>query len=64
MATVVNMMDMCQLMHSYPLPGGLFDQDSLFIHLFEYVIQLRQTREEMDQRQQQVNSNVAGARRR
>lgn len=61
---VLNIVDLCQSMRSMPLPGGLFDQDSLFIHLYEYISQLRNTRAEMDQRQEQANARVAKGRQR
>lgn len=51
-------------MHTLPLPGGLFDQDSLFVDIYLYVAELRQTREEMDQRKAQANATVAKAGRR
>lgn len=61
---VLQMIDLCGATHTLPLPGGLFDQDALFIDLYQYVAELRHTREEMDQRQQQANARVAKAGRR
>lgn len=57
-AMVLNVIDLCKDMRTMPLPGGLFDQDSLFIDLYEYVAQCRNAREAMDNRQQQANANL------
>lgn len=62
-ATIVNMIDLCRDMHVLPIAGGLFDQDALFIDLYEYVFQLRATREDMDRRQQEANARVKGGQR-
>lgn len=46
-----------------PLPGGLFDQDSLFVHLYEHVGQCRKVRQDMDESKQQANAKLPAARR-
>jgi len=61
-ASMLNLVDMCKESHMMPLAGGLFDQDSLFMHLYEYIGQLRNTREKLDQHQEQANANLAKAR--
>lgn len=63
-AVIVNVIDLCKDMHLMPLPGGLFDQDSLFVHLFEYVGQLRRTREDIDRQKEEADARVAKARKR
>lgn len=63
-ATVLNVIDLCKDMRTMPLPGGLFDQDSLFVYLYEYVLQCRQTRQELDDRKQQASARTSTPRRR
>lgn len=63
-ATVLNVIDLCKDMRAMPLPGGLFDQDSLFVYLYELVFQWRQTRQELDERKQAANAKLAQAKKR
>lgn len=41
---------MCQDLHVLPKFGGLYDQDSLFVHLMKYALVAQQERRELDQR--------------
>lgn len=41
---------MCQELHVLPKPGGLHDQDSLFVHLMKNAMIFQQQRRELDNR--------------
>lgn len=39
---------MCQELHVLPKPGGLYDQDSMFVHLMKYALVAQHERRELD----------------
>lgn len=41
---------MCQELHVLPKPGGLYDQDSLFVHLMKFALVNQHERRELDNR--------------
>lgn len=61
-AIVINLVDLCKSTNLMPLAGGLLDQDSLFIDLYEYVAQLKSTRQKLDQRQESAKARGSGRR--
>lgn len=47
-ATVLNIINMCQTFNTLPQAGGLLDQDALLIYLFNVVEEARAVRAELD----------------
>jgi hypothetical protein len=41
---------MCQELHVLPKPGGLYDQDSLYVHLMKHALMAQHERRELDNR--------------
>lgn len=47
--TILSMINLSEAFHVLPRAGGLLDQDSLFIHYFMYVTELREMRRKLDE---------------
>jgi hypothetical protein len=41
---------MCQELHVLPKPGGLYDQDSMYVHLMKHALMAQHERRELDNR--------------
>jgi hypothetical protein len=52
---------MCQEMHTLPIAGGLYDQDSLFIHILEKFLDWRAQRAELDGRKANVEHSMGNS---
>jgi hypothetical protein len=55
-AEILSVVRLCQAMNTLPRPGGLFDQDALFVYLLERVLLADQKKAELDQ----ARSNAKG----
>lgn len=47
-AEVISIVRLCQTMSTMPRPGGLFDQDSLFVYLLERVLLADQKKADLE----------------
>jgi len=54
----VNLIRMCQDMHTLPKSGGLYDQDVLFIYVLKYYLEWQSQRAELDGRKANVQSSI------
>ena len=45
---MLNVVNLCQSLHTLPSAGGLFDQDALFIHFYNVIEEARAVRAELD----------------
>lgn len=55
--TIVNMVRLCQALNTLPFAGGLVDQDSYFVYLFQIVLAADEKRQELDQARQKVRAH-------
>lgn len=58
---IVEMIRVCKSLGTLPRPGGLFDQDSLFVHMVTVYDAAIAERQELDQKRQ---ANLAKAKQR
>ncbi len=54
--SMLRIINTCENMHVLPTPGGLFEQDALFMYIYDYVGQVRATRAELDKYKKQPSS--------
>jgi len=47
----------CERMRCMPKAGGLYDQDSLFVHLMQYTMVVDDERRKFDERKSSVNAS-------
>lgn len=59
-ATILSMINLSENFHVLPVAGGLLDQDSMFIHYYMYVNQLREMRRQLDEHKSK-NRQPSGA---
>lgn len=63
-AAFISMVSLSEAVHTLPNPGGLLDQDSLFIHCYMYYNELREMRRQLDERKRQLQQQrVSGGHR-
>jgi hypothetical protein len=55
---VVRLFQMCDRFHVLPRSGGLFDQDSLFIHILDQYLNWEWERAELDRAKANRSTNV------
>lgn len=53
---ILRLVRMCQNTNSLPGPGGLLDQDSYYMYLFEHVLRYDDERQQIDQARQKVQA--------
>lgn len=60
--TFLNIVGICTDLHVLPYPGSLYDQDALFIHLYNIVAEAKARREELDYQKSNKSMNKAASR--
>ena len=53
---VMNLIHLTQTLHVLPYPGGILDQDALFIDLYNYVENCQGIRADLDRRHEEAKS--------
>lgn len=46
--TILSLINNCENLHMLPKAGGILDQDSLFMHIYGWVTEVRAQRAELD----------------
>jgi hypothetical protein len=51
---IVNLVRMCQQLRALPQAGGIYDQDSYFVFLYQQVVDADNERQRLDQAKQRT----------
>lgn len=57
--SVLNLIHLTQTLHVLPLPGGILDQDALFITIYNHVEECQGKRSELDRKQEEMKNKQA-----
>ncbi len=57
-ASILRLVRLCQNMNTLPAPGGLLDQDSYFVYLFEQVLHADEEKAELDRARAKVEAQA------
>jgi hypothetical protein len=60
----MNLIHLSQTLHVLPYPGGILDQDALFVLLYNHVEECQAARAKIDERQEQMKNNINNSTRR